>query len=620
MSDSTPIHANVGRFLRVVAGELRWRLLLVALVALTLAMTEGTGLLLLVPLLASIGLPIQDGLTSGLAASIRAGFSLVGLQPTLPTVLGLFLAVSTAQALLYRAYLLLNPSLEQRFVVALRQRLYAAIVKVEWSFFVGQRANDLVHAVTAEVDRAGTAVYQLLTLITGLVVTTMYVAVAFRLSPPLTAVVAAAGVVVLWISRRRTGRSSALGEHFADVNRRQFHMISESIAGLKAAKSFGAEQRDIAVFAGHAEARTTAYLDLLRFFARSKLSLDLSSALLIAALLYAAVEWFGAGGAGLLLLIFVFSRIMPRVMSLQESAQIVVSGVPSFAAVMRVIDACETHAETSGTGPAVRLPLERELRLVDVSYAYSGATAAAVDRVSLAVPAGRITAIVGPSGAGKSTVADLLIGLLRPTGGHLSVDDHRLTAAELSAWRTSAGYVPQDSFLLHDTVRANLRWARPDASDQEMWRALEYAAAADFLRSAREGLDTVVGDRGVRLSGGERQRLALARALLVQPRLLVLDEATSALDSTNEQQILTTVRALRGVVTTVIVTHRLAAIRDVDHIYVMDQGRIVESGSWSELVAARGPFALLLEGQGQNAAVQRTRMAESVPSNPATVR
>jgi ATP-binding cassette, subfamily C, bacterial len=605
------------RFVRTVAAELRWRLLGAVLVALALAAVEGTALLLLVPLLGLVGLDVDQGLTSRLASSMARAFAAFGLQPTLPTVLGIFLAVATSQALLYRAYLLLNPSLEQQFAVALRKRLYAAIVRVDWSLFIRQRISDLVHAVTSDIDRAGTAVYQFLTLLSGLAVTTVYVAIAFRLSPALTSIVAAAGAVLLLVSRGRTRRSSDIGERYSEVNRRQFHVISESINGLKVAKSFDAVERDIALFGRHADARTTAYLDLLRSFARTKLGLDLSSAVLICSLLFIAVQWLHVRGAGLLMLIFVFNRVMPRVMTLQESVQTVASGVPSFNAAIRLIDQCEEQADRSRTSDAAEaIPLRHEIRFDQVSYRYEGAKQDAVQELSVRIPAGRTVAIVGASGAGKSTFADLLIGLLRPSAGEVRVDGAAVKDDGIAAWRRTVGYVPQESFLLHDSVRANLRWAQPDATDAQMWSALERAAAAGFLRT-RQGLDTIVGDRGVQLSGGERQRLALARALLRNPTLLVLDEATSALDSINEQQILETVRSLGGVVTTVIVTHRLTAIRDVDAIYVMSQGSIAESGTWNDLASRPSAFAQLLDAHGLDP--QRTRSVASAASNPAVV-
>ena len=589
---------SVTRFVAAVIAELRWRLAGTALLALALAAVEGTGLLLLLPLLSAIGLAVDDGLTSRLAGIIGSGFATLGLQPTLLTVLAVFLVVSTCQALLYRTYLLLNPSLEQQFVVALRKRLYAAIVRVEWSYFIGQRTNDLVHAVTSEVDRTGSAVYQLLTVLTGLTVSSVYIAIAFRLSPVLTSLVGGIGLVLLWTMRGRAKTSSQMGERYSDINRRQFHMISESIAGLKVAKSFGAERRDLVIFAGHARERTTAYLDLLRTFARAKMGLDLTTAVLISALLFVAVQWLGLRGAGLLMLIFVFGRVMPRIMSLHESVQALVSSVPAFSVVMRVIDGCEAHAERTPETVPEPLPLLREVCFDRVSYSYAGASVAAIDGVSLVIPAGRTTAFVGASGAGKSTLADLLIGLLRPASGCIRIDGRALSADDTAAWRRAIGYVPQESFLLHDTVRANLLWARPDATEEQMWHALERAAAAGFLRSRRDGLDTIVGDRGVRLSGGERQRLALARALLMKPALLVLDEATSALDSHNEEQILGAVRDLAGSVTTVIVTHRLSAIRRADLIHVVDRGTIIESGTWTTLAGSGGAFAHLLSEQG----------------------
>jgi ATP-binding cassette subfamily C protein len=216
----------------------------------------------------------------------------------------------------------------------------------------------------------------------------------------------------------------------------------------------------------------------------------------------------------------------------------------------------------------------------------------------LTIDAGRTTAIVGTSGAGKSTVADLAMGLLSPDAGHVLVDGVPLTAGRLSAWRHSIGYVPQDGFLLHDSIRRNMLWACPTATDAEIWQNLETAAAADFVAKLAGGLDTVVGDRGVRLSGGERQRIALARALLNRPSLLILDEATSALDSANEQQILDAVARLRGQLTILLITHRLSTVRQADAIHILSGGRIVESGTWVELTGRDGAFHELWRAQG----------------------
>jgi ATP-binding cassette, subfamily C, bacterial len=590
-------------FLLALVKELRWRVAASALVALAVAFMEGTGVLLIIPLLASIGLTVNDGSTSGLASSVEAIFVALGLTPTLGVILIVFLLVTAAHAALYRTYLVINPVLEQQFGLVLRQRLYDAIVHARWSYLTRKRMSDLVHATTHEVDRATAAAYQLFTFVTGLIVSGIYVAIAFRLSPALTSVVGAGGVILLWSLRHRTRHSGELGEKYREATSSQFHLASESLNGLKVTRSLGAEQRNIELFRRQAHVRAASYLDLLRSFARSKMTLDLASAALVTTLLYVSVQWLGLRGGALLMLIFIFSRVMPRAMTLQAAAQTVSANIPSFVAVMRLIEECAEHAENAegaeGAEHAERkfdLPI-REVRFKHVSYAYDGDVPQVLDDVSLSINAARTTAIVGASGAGKSTLADLLIGLLRPATGSIVVNGRNLSDADLGAWRRAIGYVPQEGFLFHDTIRQNLQWARPDATDAEMWRALENAAAADFVRAKPEGLDTIVGDRGVRLSGGECQRLALARALLTRPDLLVLDEATSSLDPLNEQLILDAVRRLGGSVTTVIITHRLAAIRDADVIYVLESGTVIESGSWRELVARNGAFARLLRAQ-----------------------
>jgi ATP-binding cassette, subfamily C, bacterial len=216
----------------------------------------------------------------------------------------------------------------------------------------------------------------------------------------------------------------------------------------------------------------------------------------------------------------------------------------------------------------------------------------------LTIPAGKTTAIVGPSGAGKSTIADLVMGLIQPDEGRVLVDERPLRPEQRRAWRSKIGYVPQDTFLFHDTVRENLLWARPDARDEELREALRLAAAEDFVFRLPEGMETVLGDRGVRLSGGERQRLALARALLRKPSLLILDEATSNLDSENERRIQSAIEKLHGSMTILIITHRLFTTRSADVIYVLEQGRLVESGDMDTLVAIKqGRFLELCKAQ-----------------------
>ena len=574
-----------------------WRLVPALAVALALALTEGAGLILLIPLLGTIGLVVGEGSTRGIAAWTERLFAFAGLTPSLVSVLAVFLLVSLVYATLYRWHLLLTPALEQQFVLALKERLYRAIVSARWSFLVKRRMTDMGHALLSDMERVSGSAHQLLTLVAGSAVTFIYIGVAARLSPGLTLVVCAGGVATLLLLRGRNRQSADRSEAVSEAHRRVYAMVTESLAGVKVAKIVAAEPRDIEMYRGLTRASSSRYLELLRSFADAKRRLDLASAAGVVVLLLVAVLRFDIRGPGLLLIVFVFARVMPRMLSLQGSAQLFLAGLPAFANVMRLIAACEAAAEWRAADGPPRLAVTRSLTFEAVTFAYAPG-APVVDRFTLTINAGQTTALVGVSGAGKSTVADLAMGLLSPSAGRVLVDGALLDARVQPAWRHSVGYVPQDGFLFHDTIRRNMLWACPSALEADIWNSLETAAASTFVARLPEGLDTVVGDRGVRLSGGERQRLALARALLLEPSLLILDEATSALDSSNERQILEAVARLRGQLTILLITHRLSTVRQADAIHVLSGGRIVESGTWMELTARDGAFRALWHTQG----------------------
>jgi ATP-binding cassette subfamily C protein len=191
------------------------------------------------------------------------------------------------------------------------------------------------------------------------------------------------------------------------------------------------------------------------------------------------------------------------------------------------------------------------------------------------------------------------MGLIAPNQGRIRIDETELVPERIKAWRARIGYVPQDTFLFHDTLRMNLLWAKPEAKEEEMNQALEWAAAEEFVSGLPGRLDTILGDRGVLVSGGERQRIALARALLRKPALLILDEATSSLDSENEERIQNAIETLHGKMTILVISHRLSTIREADIIHVIEEGRLVESGTWDRLAADQdGRFSALCRAQG----------------------
>jgi ATP-binding cassette subfamily C protein len=242
-------------------------------------------------------------------------------------------------------------------------------------------------------------------------------------------------------------------------------------------------------------------------------------------------------------------------------------------------------------GEAEPIRFGRAVALERVSYAYAGGGEAALTDVTLTIERGESIGIVGPSGAGKSTLVDLLLGLLEPTAGRITVDGRDIASA-LPSWQRHIGYVPQDPFLLDDTVRRNVAFgiADADVDDRRVTAALRRAQLDDFVAGLRDGLDTLLGERGTRLSGGQRQRVAIARALYHDPEVLVFDEATSALDTVTERDLIDSLEALRGVKTLVVIAHRLTTVRRCDRLALLRDGRLAAVGSYDELLARDAGF------------------------------
>jgi ATP-binding cassette, subfamily C, bacterial len=591
-------------YVATLISVMSWKVALAVALTFCLGVTQGAQLLMLVPLMQLIGLDVQQGSVAWLAGLISSVFEAVGLQPTLIPVLGLFTLVTASLALISRWQLIFQFKLSQEFLASLRERLYRAIASADWLTFARTRPSDFTHALTSELDRVETGTRFLLQLTTKGMLLVLYALLALRLSLTITALVFATGMILFLLLRKKAQAARWTGEEISLATNGLYAAAIEHLSGMKTAKSYGVEERSASLFSSLARRVAKMQVNATRNYAETTFWFTMASAVILSGILYVSLEVLSIPAAGLLLLLLLFNRMVPLFSAIQLDYQQYLNGLPAFAGVMEIQARCEAAAEFKGEQFKGELPgrveLHREIRLKDLSFAYGGEGAPPTIRnLNLTIRAGETAAIVGPSGAGKSTVADLIIGLVAPDRGHVLVDGTPLRPELISSWRSQIGYVAQDTFLFNDTVRANLLWACPGANEQEIDRALKLAAAEDFIHNLPEGMETILGDRGVRLSGGERQRLALARALLREPSLLILDEATSALDSENERRIQRAIEGLHGRMTILIITHRLSAIRGADIIHVLERGRLVESGSWEALMSnGNGRFSALAGAQG----------------------
>lgn len=485
--------------------------------------------------------------------------------------------------------------IDLQFTAALRERHYAALANAAWSFAARQRSSDVTQAQLEEIPRAAHGAQHVLALFGLGATSAVQVAIALWLAPLFTLALLAAGAAIALGLRTWQRRQHALAMR-QPANRADLAAaVTEHLAAMKIAKSYGRAGWHFAHFQRVLETLAANLLRGHRRQANLRIWVEATTILVLGAFVFAAVEWHPIGVASLLLLAFIFSRLLAQATQLQSAWQHFALSLPSYFVIEEQRARYAAAAEPPAPATVDRIALDRELRFEQVTFRYQPERPAALDRVDLLLPARSVTALCGRSGAGKSTLADLALGLLPPDSGRVLLDGAALTGDRLHAWRQSIGYVPQETFLFHDTVRANLLWAQPAASEADLRAALRAAAAEDFVNRLPQGLDTIVGDRGQRLSGGERQRLALARALLRRPALLVLDEATSSLDPHNERLVQDAIERLHGETTILLIAHRLSTVRAADRIVVLEAGRIAETGPWDELAAReRGAFRALL--------------------------
>ena len=532
------------------------------------SLTEGVGILMLAPLLASLG----GGQNAG-SSPIAKALMLAGLQPSLGLILPVFLVLAAFRALLLHRIDIDTVRVQHAVKDAMRSRCFAALLGADWRWLSRQRQSDLANVLLTGIGRVGGALGDALRLIAALFTLAISFAAALALAWPVALFAAACSALVAITGARQHRRAMAAGEDLVAANRGMQAFVKEGLAGLRQIKISRNEARYVAEFDSFQTEFRERQLSYSAGASARHAGLQLAGALVLAALLYLGVVVWRLDATRLLPAIVVFGRLIPIVGHVRIQVDEWIKAVPAISEAEALLAHSAAAAEPSDPGTAAPMPLREKLTLADVRVAYPDRSAAALDGVTLEISANQTTAIIGQSGSGKSTLADVLMGLIEPDSGRLTVDNALIAGAARMRWRRSVSYVQQDAFLFNDTVRCNLLWGAAQATDADLERVLALASAQFVLRLPK-GLDTEVGDGGVRLSGGERQRLALARALLGRPSLLILDEATSALDPENEAAIRRALAALNKQITIVIIGHRLAFLDEADHVIELKDGRV----------------------------------------------
>jgi ATP-binding cassette subfamily C protein len=538
-----------------------------ALVALAAAL-DGATILLLVPVLDAV-----VGTGSGKAAAMLRTFGLATPNAQLATLVGAFLALALLRLVINFARDMALNALQTGFVESERNRLLTRVAGAPWSRVAELSHTRVTNLLSMEINRISAALQLLLQMTVALVMLVVHTGIALVLAPLLTGallLVFAGAALMFLLSGVHIGQ---LGQEVVRTNQAMMASSGTFLQGLKTAMAQNAQSRFLAEYAVVLQRGRSVATAFVRRSATSRMVLGAVSSLLAAATVYLGFAVFHVASILLITLLVIFQRMSGPMVQLFQSGQQMVFALPSFLAVRALGEQLSAHGDAGNAEP----PPAGAIMLDRATYRH--ASGGGISEVTLTIPPGAFVGIAGPSGAGKTTLIDLIVGLIEPQLGSVSVGGRQLDDARRRGWASSIAYVAQEGFLFHDSLRRNLTWNRPDASDADIIAALTLAGATTLVERLDQGLDTVIGERGALLSGGERQRFGLARALLDKPRLLVLDEAANAIDAMSETALLERLATLDPRPTILMISHREASLRFCDMVIRVDAGTVtVEDG------------------------------------------
>jgi subfamily B ATP-binding cassette protein MsbA len=504
----------------------------------------------------------------------------------------LAIALVKAVATYFQSYLM--SVFGQRIIADIQNRLFAHLMRADLTFFHNNATGGLISRFLTDTNLLSEALSKAVTGIAKDLIMAVALAGVLFFQDWRLAIVACVVFPIAILPVRKLGRRMRKASTQNQERAGAFSaLLAEAFAGVRHVKAYGMETYESARARSANAARLTALFKVVRTRAAATPLMEFLSGVAIAAVIFYAGNRVFQGEMSPGAFFSFLTALLLAYQPIKSLAGLNTALQEGLAAAARVFELLDREPDIRDAPNATELAVKGgAIRFDRVVYAY-GALAPALNGVSFEVPAGKTLAIVGPSGAGKSTALNLVPRFFDVAGGAVTIDGQDVRSVTQVSLRRSVALVSQESTLFNDTVRANIAYGKPGAGEDEIIAAARSAAAHDFIVELPQGYDTAVGEAGVKLSGGQRQRIAIARAMLKDAPILLLDEATSSLDTQSERQVQEALQRLSRGRTTVVVAHRLSTVVDADRIIVIDDGRIVDSGSHGELMARGGLYAKL---------------------------
>jgi ATP-binding cassette, subfamily B, bacterial MsbA len=576
--------------------EHRLAVLFIAGLGVLASFVEGIGIGLFIPLLQDFSGPPAEN-TSSLVRWLDSLVAVIPDHLRFTYILAAIFSAALIKAALAFSYGALNQKLYSKITHELRSAAVSQLLSAGWLFFQQRKTGSLSYTLATATWQAGDAVGFLLRAIIAVSTISVYLILLVAISWQLTAIVALSTLLISQVGRSMMRRAAVLSRLLRRANAELAQRMFQTLQGMKLIHSFGHEEFERRRFD-----RTSARVSRILFrLGLLKGTLEPVYEVLIAALLIGILA-VGLSRPEILPSILVFILLLYRLQGkIKQLDSLRVSISSSRAAVEDVTSLLSPHGKCYPVSGSSRFNgLARGICFKEVNFSYPSTTVPALRGVTLEVPHGQTTALVGRSGSGKTTLIGLLLRLYEPSSGTILVDGTPLADLDIHSWRERIAVVSQDVYLFDASVRENILYGKLDASNEEVVAAAKLAHAHDFIVQLPEGYETMVGERGVRLSGGQQQRIALARAMIRKPDLLILDEATNALDALSEHLIQEALEVVCRDWTVLVIAHRLSTVEKADQVVVLSKGEITEKGPPADLRAGGQLFAQLHQLQNSS--------------------
>ncbi len=530
--------------------------------------------------------------TNGLS-EITAKFSslltFLGVETSLSVFVGIFIGLTLLKAMSGLLFRYISLQTKYFFLQKLMVGSYKTFLNGGMSFFNSEKQGILINTFNNEITTVGNSLITISVFLSNFIRVFFFIAIPLSISWQLTLIAAVVFAIVILPSKLADKISYSGGRRNVETANTMNIALQESLSAIKVILAFGNKEKAENYYSESFEAHKKATIPFQMIGSFLNAIFEPMFIAVLFLLLYISQTSYKLPFSEVVVMLYAFRSIVPILISIIVDKNLIFGFIPSFEQIERLQSKAE--GMTAQNGKLKFNKLNTIISLENVNFKYGSKNI--LTNLNLEIKKGEKIAFVGRSGAGKTTIVDLILGLYHADDGKVLIDGVDIKELDIESFRKRIGYVPQDPVLFNRSLRENLLWANESLSDEEIINICRMSGAHEFVTNLPQGLDTLMGERGTKLSGGERQRIALSRALARKPDLLILDEATSALDSHSEKLIQEAIENLGQETTVIIIAHRLSTIRKTDRIFVINEGKVAETGTYESLVAEKGFFAQL---------------------------